>query len=273
MYCRSFFQQNINGSTYIPSSSFEPAQDLSRRDGDVHIVFLSGNGVRFEQPVNDLWYRVTSPTRPFSNPEDPGSPPYHPMYRPQEAASPMACLQQFQFCDGSKTRCGPLSSWVDARIGAEKLFGAIPGGKLPSADNHLASRFYWFVALMASTVPGLPDILQSGPSSLASTRSIYSGVMGSLPNNQWQVDVMQWWATYLAGIQAGVISAASGFMDSSLEHIRVKPYNTWIKNHVCHNQASSPFIGVILGFDRSHSAYELLTCHMTDHSQLRLCLL
>lgn len=189
-----------------------------------------------------MWYSATNSTSRFisSGEEDPSS--GFPAYQPDEAASPMACLQQFQFCDASKTRCGPLSSWGDAQIGAGDLFGLnmLTDGPGSTLENDRASRFYWLVSLFSYSVPGLGNVLlRLGASSLASTRKLYAGLMGPLPNDQWQSDVMQWWATYLAGIQGGVVSAAVGPDDPSVDHLRIKPYNKWIQDKFCDNQVMS----------------------------------
>ncbi|KAG6353543.1 hypothetical protein INS49_005505 [Diaporthe citri] len=233
----SFAETNYQETTYTPSSSLQTDTEYFPKDGDLHLIFLSGNGIRFQEPVNDPWYRATVPTRPIVAATKPGTSAEHPAYRSEEAASPMACLEQFQLCYGSTSRCGPLASWLDAQDGASKLLNFPLEREGPPADNHPASRFYWFVALFTYAVPGLqPVLLQLGANSLASMRSLYAGVMGPLPDNQWQVDVMQWWATYLAGIQSAVVSIASGPIDPSLEHLRIRPYNQWIQDSICNNQ-------------------------------------
>lgn len=241
---RSFLESNFNGSTYIPSSGIQSIPGFFPRDGDLSIAFLSGNNIRFQEPVNDLWYRATSPTHGVALLNESGGSSALPAYRPDEAASPMACLAQFQFCDATTIRCGPLSSWADAQTEAGKLFGTTLDAENPPLDKDPASsRFYWFVALMSYSVPELQSILHRlGASSLASTRNLYNGVMGPLRDDQWQVDVMQWWATYLAGVQAGVVSTAAGPSDSSVEHLRIKPYNKWIQEHICNNQVSLLFV-------------------------------
>ncbi|KAL2277331.1 hypothetical protein FJTKL_00051 [Diaporthe vaccinii] len=47
------------------------------------------------------------------------------VYQPEEAASPMGCVKQFQFCNPSlsSNKCGPLASWADAQNYAAPLFG------------------------------------------------------------------------------------------------------------------------------------------------------
>lgn len=223
----------------MPMSSFQ--SELFPRDGDVDLIFLSGNSIRFAAPVSDPWYRATVPSRPYSRAGEPESSPEYPSYQPEEAASPLACLQQYQFCDASTNRCGSLASWADSQTEAGELFGTtLDPADPPAEDDPAASSFFWFVALMAYSVPGLSIVLlHLGANSLASTRSLYSGMMGSLPDNQWQIDVTQWWATYLAGIQEAVVSSAIGISDPSLQHRLVKPYNQWIQDNICNNQVSN----------------------------------
>lgn len=235
----------MNGSAVPEGSTFQASESFPR-NGDLLMIFLSGNGIRFQEPVDDLWYRATGPTVPIVIVTESGLTPGLPAYRPEEAASPMACLQQYQFCDASESRCGPLSSWVDAQIGASELFeSTMDSTDSPSTESHRVSRFKWLTAMLTYAVPDVSYAVgQLGSSSLASTRSLYGNMMGPLPNDQWQVDVMQWWATYLAGIQGGVVSTAVGPMDSSQDHLRMKPYNQWIQDTLCNNQVSIILLGI-----------------------------
>lgn len=189
----------------------------------------------------DPWYRATIPSQPFfrGGLTSPGLP----SYQPEEAASPLACLQQFQFCDASESRCGPLASCPNSQTAAGELFGTAPDpADLPAENDPAASSFVWFVSLLAYSVGNLAFVLlHLGANSLASTRSLYSGSMGPLPENQWQIDVTQWWATYLAGIQESVVSSATGLRDPSLQNRLIKPYNKWIQDHICNNQVSIIF--------------------------------
>lgn len=240
---RSSIQQNFNGSGVAQFSDIHAEPEYFPRNGDLHLVFLSGNGVRFQAPVDDLWYRATIPTKPFETSGVPGPLPDLHAYRPDEPASPMACFQQYQFCAGAESRCGPLSSWADAQVGASEIFGFKIEDEDAPPDNHSASRFYWFVGMLTYSAPDLTMLLtQLGANSLASMRSLYGSLMGPLSSDQWQVDVMQWWAMYLAGVQGAVVSTSAGPVDTSVEHLRIEPYNQWIHDHVCTGQVSSLFL-------------------------------
>lgn len=232
-------ENNYNGSTYSAVSDFTSPPGLFPHDGDLTLAFLSGNGIGFFAPMDDLWYRATSQVTTINI----SSSQSESVYRSDEAASPIACLQQFQFCDASESRCGPLSSWLDAQTGAADMFGTtadfVMNNEIPSADNPTTSRYIWFVALLAMAVPQLNTVIsQPGAKSLQSIEYLNAGYMGPLPDNQWQTDVTHWWATYLAGIQASVVSTSYGITDPSLQSVKFEPFNTWIQYHVCDNQVS-----------------------------------
>lgn len=95
---------------------------LARQDADVHILFLSGNGVFFTQPSNDLWYRlIPKPMRgPVLALND--SLFVIDQYILREPASPLGCASQYQFCNSGTNECGPLASQLDAIAGAAPIF-------------------------------------------------------------------------------------------------------------------------------------------------------
>ena len=110
----------INGTSADPST-FTPIDELLRSDGDLVLMFLSGNGVYFYEKSNDPWYRAT---------RDNGNG----IYQTDVAASPLGCVQQFQFCDGG-SKCGTLASLVDAAADAAPLFMLV-GMYVKERDNN-----------------------------------------------------------------------------------------------------------------------------------------
>lgn len=133
---------------------------------------------------------------------------------------------------------------------------------------------------MSYAVPGLGlSLLHPGASSPASARSLLPGIINPLPKDHWQVNVMQWWATYLGtwrGIQAGVVSTTSGPVDVLLEHLRIEPFVEWIQYRICDNKVSFPLLSLALGLVRDlgrTATCQELTCGTADHTQLRLYLL
>lgn len=49
----------FQGSPLKQQSAFIPHPEFIRRDGDVTLIFLSGNGLIFVPQADDEWYRAT----------------------------------------------------------------------------------------------------------------------------------------------------------------------------------------------------------------------
>ncbi|KAJ3566505.1 hypothetical protein NPX13_g7103 [Xylaria arbuscula] len=185
---------------------FTPIPELARPDGDTTMIFLSGNGVPFGQLMDDGWYRATDFLTTISHSLASGA---EKVYRPSVAASPMGCVEQWQWCNSAYPRdtgCGPLAGQSDALYGAATPFN-LTGEDLypdrPLSSEALGTRLIWPALLTLGYPTALPSLLgHLGSKSLASQSRLYSGVQWALPNNQWQLDVIQWWNTILASVQA-----------------------------------------------------------------------
>ncbi|KAG8158806.1 hypothetical protein KVR01_011249 [Diaporthe batatas] len=221
----------------MENATFVPIPALFRPDGDTALIFLSGNGIQFFEKSNDPWYRGTLPgDRAVS----PGADGENSLYIPEEAASPMGCVQQFQFCNPSlsSNSCSPLGSWTDAQLEAAHLFGISISGddeRDSFENNAIGSRYQWLLTILAS-VDIISAVINSlGPDALTSMDSLSNGLMGPLPDDQWQQDVSFWWATYLAGIQAAVVEVAHGPANPAMDPYKRLPFNSYVQD-MCNNQ-------------------------------------
>lgn len=214
------------------------------------ITFLVGNGVRYLESTDDPWYRGNVPGQ-IINWTTTGT--SSQSYRPEQAASPMACLQQYQICNPAlpgNSRCGPLASWLDAQNQAAHLFNitydqmanatyeSIARNEIPQSPA--AARYVWFWTLLALAVPTLTGVVNVlGTVSLASQQSLdrATGIMGTIPSNQWQLDVKNWWAIWMASLQAGMVNVAYGPHDPLLEPFEILPPNSHVQK-LCSNQVS-----------------------------------
>lgn len=188
------------------SLTWSPIPELVRQDGDLTIVFLSGDGVQFVQRMDDDWYRATTPWSTVYWQSVSGR---LSTWRPDVSASPMGCLEQFQWCNSAYPRdrgCGPLGSFFDALFGAAPFFNFtyedfVTGRPLSSSAT--SARLIWPFLAMTGYPTTLPDLLGSlGIRSLASESTIVKGYQLPLPENQWQSDVLHWWHIILAALQA-----------------------------------------------------------------------
>lgn len=155
----------------------------------------------------------------------------------------MGCVEQTQFCN-AKGQCGDLASYWDALDSATLVItGSTPGvwNAAPDPLGENLSRFSWFanVLTMAIDLITLVEVLGSG--SLITQQKLMQGVMGPLPDNQWQLDVTHWWGTILASRQAACVSPATGPSDASLLPYTEPPDDVYRKA-LCINQVSQHFL-------------------------------
>jgi hypothetical protein len=233
----------VNQTIYESLSNFLPIPALERDDSDEWLLFLEGNHVRFFEPFSDDWYRATVPGSPaWSENIDGGIP----TYELQEAASPMACVQQYQFCYTGlpeNSRCSPLGGIFDAIAQAAQLFNLTQDEALNNMtveNNALGNYFLWFLAILtADSMAPYTIIATLGPQALASTQSLQGGFQAEIPENQWQLDILNVWATYLASVQASFVETATGPTNSQLDPFLWPPGNDDQKA-LCNKQVRYP---------------------------------
>ncbi|KAI0435510.1 hypothetical protein F4803DRAFT_557926 [Xylaria telfairii] len=186
--------------------TFNTIPELKRSDGDLTLIFLSGNGVVFAREMNDEWYRATKPGVEFYTPGKSGK---QQSYHPDVAASPMGCLEQWQWCNTAYPRevgCGPLASFIDSAHGAAPLFNLTSKDldpNRPSTSIVSGARLIWQLLITVGYPTSIADTLGFlGVRALASNPHFFAGIQFDLPSNQWQLDVLNWWSIILASIQA-----------------------------------------------------------------------
>lgn len=200
------------------------------------VMFLSGNGVHFMSRTEDDWYRATVPGGIYRTPEVPDNQTW---YRPEEAASPLGCVEQFQWCrDPVRGECGKLAGRIEAIVSAAPWFGLTDELKSerPTAKTKIGSCFIWAFLMQVNSGATLSWIIDTlGPASLASQRSVQQGAATGIEKNQWQLDVMQWWHILLAGRQSSFVNTAEGSANSAYRSHTEEPKSEW-DWELCRNQ-------------------------------------
>lgn len=190
------------------------------------MVFLSGHGVFFTEPLYDEWYRATEPFGTLGFGAQNSS-----MYRPAESASPLGCATQWQFCHGNTSNCGPLASYYDAKYGALEAI---------ASDTEAADRLQWLTWSLYIDGAGEAALLQQlQGDALLSKLSLIVGYQGRLPDNEWQLDVGNWFAVYLNMMQSNILETASGFMVADTGIGSDEP-DTDAARRMCVNQVRPP---------------------------------
>lgn len=207
----------------VRSGTFKPIEDLQRTDGDTYLVFLIGNGVPYWGNVTDPWYQAHGPGPVLANAVGDLTKGIA-FYTPDEAASPLACVEQFQYCNTAYPRdvgCGPLSVNTGAAVGSLGLFNTTVK-EIVSGDttSEAVTTLNWFITQQDAS-PMLIHVLGNlGAHALASRSTLYRGVQEALPENQWQLNATRLWATTLAGLQA---MYEQGHTDPGLAAVQVGP--------------------------------------------------
>ncbi|KAI1733495.1 hypothetical protein F4680DRAFT_463789 [Xylaria scruposa] len=211
----------FNGG-YKHPATFIPRGELQRTDADTTLLFLSGNGVLFTAPVNDDWYRGT---QRYGNTTVSGSPGVWQTYRPVEAASPLGCAEQYQFCLSDTTRCGPLGGFYGASAGAFEVLGI--------NREEVYDANYKTTPKSLSNASGMVSIV--GSQVLESKQTLAFGLQPPLPVNQWHIDMQHTRAIILAYMQAMFVETAHGPIVPSLAKYRSAPINS-SQEQVCRSQ-------------------------------------
>ncbi|KAJ2976482.1 hypothetical protein NUW58_g8076 [Xylaria curta] len=232
----------IDGKPH-PDYEIMPISELTRSDGDVAIVFLVGNGVQFLERTDDAWYRATAKSAFIGNGQTTGE---TQTYRPTEAASPMGCVQQWQWCNLAYPKdvgCGPLASQNDAVEGAAPLFNLTSqdlGATWENGSTPVGTRLTWPLRVTLLSGSHIVYLLNNlGGKALTSQDRFYSGVQFPIPNNQWQQDVTFWWKTALSLIQAAFVETVYASTDTQLDPLRRPPLNEEDEK-MCRSQARAP---------------------------------
>lgn len=224
-------------ATQNADTDLYPLAELYRADADFTLAFLVGNGVVFLERNDDPWYRGAAPGPNWTATSDTGT---HLGYYSEEAASPLGCLQQFQFCNGDKDHCGPFSGFLDAQVQSAPFFNISKEEFVNTGyatNNPVAERYDWFVSILgylSSDIVGLVSRLSAF--SLASQQYMAGGFMGAIPDNQWQLDVEQWFATWLAAIQSSVVDVAVGPSEEALKPYTLAAITPYVQETMCNNQ-------------------------------------
>ena len=222
-----------NGSAFLELTSFLPIKELIPDDGDMALVFLSANRVYYFEAVEDDWYAahrqpndslmlastgqgssVSSSTR---------------FYLADEPASVLGCKMSYQTCDPTvspENGCTPVSGSTDLNFSI----------KQPRTRRDRLIRWIWSAGGLDTyfIVSSLKE------SSLTSRFRLLNQFQGSLPADQWQLEVENWHNITLATYQGLIVDAAAGPGDAGMLKTFWTPPNNTEEKYLCQNQVCLP---------------------------------
>ncbi|KAK7525364.1 uncharacterized protein IWZ02DRAFT_233114 [Phyllosticta citriasiana] len=218
----------VNGSAAV-GSFFYPIPELARTDADVSLFFLSANDVLFTDGTNDPWYSARGEAYKA---RDVTTGEVVEMYVQDAAATALGCAEQEQYCNPNAAASSPqrCSRWGGGKE-ASTLAASVFGG-----DADVLSQVDWATNVVSLNNYPLSAIIESlGIAALTSRDSLYDGVQGALPDDQWQSDVEYWYAAALATIQGTFVDVASGPSDAAIDAFLLRPSTAAVRQ-LCNSQ-------------------------------------
>jgi hypothetical protein len=195
--------------------------------------------------MDDDWYRANTPSLNWNFPSLPSS---SQQYRPDQASSPMGCVEQWQWCyyampSPTKRECGPLAAFSDAISGTASLLNLteedLESDHPPLSRGGAQAPFMWMYQVHNNYPAELTTVLDIlTAKSLLSQDRFYGGVQQPIPRNQWQLDVGNWFNTVLASIQASFVDTVSlSYDDPALNPYILRPKVKELRD-MCQTQVS-----------------------------------
>lgn len=175
---------------------WDPIPELNRTDADVALLILAANWVQYDEPVDDPWFSAHDLLQ-FDSPY------VNTLYKPDYYVRFLGCMEQHQFCT------------LNSKSGAEFCTPLTGIAALLSAMNKTSTAFSPVQFAIAGRL--WLNLLETSMSSsainensLQAYNSLWDSIITSLPNNQWQIEVTNWYNIALAKFQDWIVEYSRG---------------------------------------------------------------
>ena len=176
------------------SAAWIPAPELNRTDADVSLFFLAGGDVSYTAAVDD----------PLFAAHDNFTVGNLTIYGSDRDITILGCIDQHQFCNlnpkAGNQACTPLT-------GSNLVSNSfLHRNTLGFSNLQLAITALIYFDITSDSI--FDSVL--GPSSLLASSTLNADIQLPLPNNQWQIEVSNWFNIALAKLQNAITQYASG---------------------------------------------------------------
>jgi len=186
-YYLDIWEHRTNANLY-----WLPIEALNISSSDKFIMFLEQNSVSHWKPNKDPIFAATQAVGDTTV-----------TYRADRMVSPMVCTQQHRFCNPNNAQC---SAWT-GRFEALKAVVSVDS-PINLNINQLATASRIFLASLGNS---LYEAINSRPSMAlrAQTKMDWLFQIG-LPDNQWEIEVLNWVQQGMASLQTAIQEYAAG---------------------------------------------------------------
>ena len=173
---------------------FRVIPELSRDDADVTIMFLAPNTISYRSPVYDPWFMATTK----SNLSDERN--TLQQYEADYYVRPLACADQYQFCNPGKNICTPLTGSHPATANIDSLL-------LSRLQNETFVDLNYALQMMSTYF----SVHSRGAAALRASDTVGADfIQVGLPADQWMTEVTEMFAVSMARLQQSVVTFATG---------------------------------------------------------------
>ncbi|KAK4102384.1 hypothetical protein N658DRAFT_485216 [Parathielavia hyrcaniae] len=191
----------------LNTTLWEPIADFVRPDADVTLHILSQNSVMYSSPVFDPWFEAN------------GSRFLGSFVLPNYMTSVMVCTDQYMLCNPNRPNLCSASGGVYALfdvvtsfledvdgLNSDTLGGDITAlGDLRFNQRQLATALRLLDLVLLRETSTWRSVAPLGAAALWATGLVNQHVSPALPETQWQDEVLGWFQTTLAKLQAFVV--------------------------------------------------------------------
>lgn len=196
----------------------------------IMLLYLSANGISFTAPVDDPWYSAHNGPYNLSIGIDKSS--TADVWYSDEPVSVLGCATQIQYCNPnlpSNSGCSELMSFANLCANWDNT------NQTMWRSEEQAKMVYEFMSNVNNVLPMSALIESVGMAALTSRNTLSSGTQNALPDNQWQLDVENLVAIYMASVQRQFIEWANGPRFPGLAKYVSGPSDQWDTMY-CHTQ-------------------------------------
>ncbi|RFN51402.1 hypothetical protein FIE12Z_4329 [Fusarium flagelliforme] len=197
---------------------WKPIPDFSRTDADVTVHFLSQNDLAYMAPVYDPWFSANGTRNASSQGVT--------VFGPDRDVDTMVCADQYVLCNPSTASC-------TSPAGVLNLVNNMTWNTLNFSATQLFTANRMLYSLVQSNTYN--TVASLGTAALWANNMVVGHISYGLPENQWHTEVIGWFQTNLAMLQAYVIDFASNTADLG-PFGYIQPPTGWDQQGQCTNQ-------------------------------------
>ncbi|KAF2013507.1 hypothetical protein BU24DRAFT_434533 [Aaosphaeria arxii CBS 175.79] len=201
-------------------NAWRPVPALHRNDGDISLMFLSANEIKYYGMVKDPIFQATTVSKSaLDNGKNVT------FYVSDYYVNPLACFEQNQICNPAKNKCTAMDAYQTVVHSAQKDIDLNP---LQISFVSLLSLDLW-LSTISQNIGG------RGNYALRAQEQVRELLSTPIPPDQWQQEVKSWFTTGLAKLQRYTVDHARG-PENVLEGTYIEKPNTTEGHYLCNNQ-------------------------------------